>query len=76
MTSSDLIGGQTDVGFKIVGFYEDYWGEKFTEAIDEILPQFIATKAVKQWSSLTRVGLLNNGIGNRIDSRLNATKER
>ncbi len=44
---SDLIGGQTDVGFKIVGFYEDYWGETFTEAIDEILPQFIATKAVK-----------------------------
>lgn len=44
---SDLIGGQTDLGFKIVGFYEFYWGKQFPELIDSIMPSFIATKAIK-----------------------------
>ena len=45
---SDLIGGQTDLGFKIVGFYESYWGKQFpAESIDSIMPSFIATKAIK-----------------------------
>ena len=44
---SDLIGGQTDLGFKIVGFYESYWGREFPELIDTIIPSFIATKAIK-----------------------------
>ena len=43
----DLIGGQTDLGFKIVGFYESYWGKRFPELIDSIMPSFIATKAIK-----------------------------
>ena len=44
---SDLIGGQTDLGFKIVGFHESYWGKQFPELIDSIMPSFIATKAIK-----------------------------
>ena len=44
---SDLIGGQTDCGFKIAGFYEDHWGPAFDKKIDSLLPQFIATKALK-----------------------------
>ena len=44
---SDLIGGQTDLGFKITGFYESYWGKQFPNLIDSIMPSFIATKAVK-----------------------------
>jgi len=44
---SDLIGGQIEAGFKIDGFYEDYWGKKFNETIDTIFPQFIATKGIK-----------------------------
>lgn len=44
---SDLIGGQTDLGFKILGLYEDYWGKDFNEKVDSIMPPFIATKAVK-----------------------------
>ena len=44
---SDLIGGQIEAGFKITGFYEDYWGKGFNKIIDSIIPQFIATKAVK-----------------------------
>ena len=49
---SDLIGGQTDLGFKIVGFYEQKWkdvgrGKRFNRLIDTILPVFICTKAIK-----------------------------
>ena len=44
---TDLIGGQTDLGFKITGFYESYWGEQFPTLIDTIMPSFIATRAVK-----------------------------
>ena len=50
---SDLIGGQTDLGFQIVGFREYNWkdlgeGKKgFDCLIDTILPAFISTKAIK-----------------------------
>ena len=49
---TDLIGGQTSLGFKITGFYEFKWKdlekkEEFTRPIDSILPSFIATKALK-----------------------------
>ena len=44
---SDLIGEQTSLGFKIAGLYEDYWGKSFDKKIDSIMPQFIATKAIK-----------------------------
>lgn len=44
---TDLIGGQIKAGFKITGFYEDYWGKSFNEIVDSIMPQFVATKAVK-----------------------------
>ena len=43
---SDLIGGQIEVGFAITGFYESYWGSEH-RLLDSILPQFIATRAVK-----------------------------
>ena len=40
----DQIGGQTDAGFLIVGFYEDIWpGAK----INEHTPTYIATRAIK-----------------------------
>ncbi|WII73768.1 class I SAM-dependent methyltransferase [Bdellovibrio sp. 22V] len=44
-TLQDLIGGQTDVGFAITGFYEDSW--KGTAPIHDFLPCFIATRALK-----------------------------
>ena len=44
---TDLIGEQLAVGFTITGFYEDYWGEGFHQILDGILPQFIATRAVR-----------------------------
>ncbi|MCZ0931951.1 MAG: methyltransferase domain-containing protein [Oligoflexia bacterium] len=49
---SDLIGGQTDLGFKIMEFREYKWkdfgrGKEFDHPIDTILPTFISTKAVK-----------------------------
>lgn len=39
------LGGQIAAGFLINGFYEDYWG---IEKLDKYLPQFIATRAIKQ----------------------------
>ena len=40
----DQIGGQTDAGFLIAGFYEDIWpGAK----INEYTPTYIATRAIK-----------------------------
>lgn len=44
---SDLIGGQIETGFMITGFLEDYWGREHNELLDSILPQFIATRAIK-----------------------------
>ena len=40
----ELIGGQTDTGFVIDGFYEDYWPGK---PISNYMPTFIATRARK-----------------------------
>lgn len=42
----DQIAGQTDAGFSIVGFYEDYWGDD-KEPLDRFIASFIATRAVK-----------------------------
>jgi SAM-dependent methyltransferase len=42
---SDQIGGLTDAGFAVTGFFEDYWGGG--RKIDEFFPPFIALKAVK-----------------------------
>jgi ubiquinone/menaquinone biosynthesis C-methylase UbiE len=44
-TLADQIGGQTDVGFHILGFYEDNsgWGD----LLDSYIDTFIATKAKK-----------------------------
>jgi SAM-dependent methyltransferase len=41
----DQIGGQIDAGFKIIGFYEDDWGN--TQLIDKYMKSFIATRAAK-----------------------------
>ena len=42
---TDQIGGQLDVGFTITAMYEDTWnGENL---MDEYLPAFIATRAIK-----------------------------
>lgn len=43
-TLEDQIGGQTDVGFIIAGFYEDWFGDPL---IDQFIPSFIATRALK-----------------------------
>ncbi|MDO8955066.1 MAG: class I SAM-dependent methyltransferase [Gammaproteobacteria bacterium] len=43
---TDQIGGQTDVGFLIAGFYEDNFGAK-RFLIEEFLPTYIATYAIK-----------------------------
>ena len=43
-TLEDQIGGQTDAGFHIVGFYESYVED---EPIKEYMPTFIATRALK-----------------------------
>jgi len=43
-TLEDQIGGQTDVGFHIIGFYESYVDD---EKIKEYMPSFIATRALK-----------------------------
>jgi hypothetical protein len=40
----DQIGGQTDAGFLIAGFYEDIAPG---DLLAQYLPQFIATKAIK-----------------------------
>ena len=46
-TLTDLIGGQTEVGFKITGLYETSWGGKKKEPLDSIMPQVIVTRATK-----------------------------
>ena len=43
-TLEDQIGGQIDVGFAIVGFYEDVWPGT---PLNEYLPTYIATRAIK-----------------------------
>ncbi len=44
---TDLIDGQTKIGFNIVDFYED-WQPKPRFVIDNFLPTFLATLAVKK----------------------------
>lgn len=44
-TLDDQIGGQLAAGFVLTGFYEDYWHGR---ALDEYMPTFMATRAVKQ----------------------------
>lgn len=43
-TLSDQIGGQTDAGFVITGFYEDHHSG---HALASYMPTYIATRAVK-----------------------------
>jgi SAM-dependent methyltransferase len=43
-TLADQVGGQLDAGFVLSGFYEDGWPGK---KLDEYLPCFIGTRAVK-----------------------------
>ncbi len=45
-TLEDLIGGQTECGFHITGFYEDYWSDDATP-LNVYSPTSFATKAVK-----------------------------
>ncbi len=44
-TLSDLIGGQTDAGFQVTGFFEDRWGDK--DKLSDMIPVFLCTKATK-----------------------------
>lgn len=44
---TDLIGGQLDVGFALTGFFEDSWTESDIGPLNEYMPLFIATRAVK-----------------------------
>lgn len=43
----DQIGGQMRAGFLLCGLYEDNWGDPANRPIDNHLPAFIATRAVK-----------------------------
>jgi len=45
-TLDDQLGGQTNAGFYITGFYEDTWSDEAT-ALNKFMPVFIATRAVK-----------------------------
>ena len=42
---SDLIGGQTNAGFEIIGFYEDRWGDE--DILSDHIDVFAATRARK-----------------------------
>lgn len=41
------IGGQIAAGFAITGFYEDRFPEADADPLDDYLPAFIATRALK-----------------------------
>ena len=43
---TDQIGGQLDAGFTITAMFEDSWGGE--NKMDEFLPAFIATRAIKR----------------------------
>lgn len=45
-TLTAQIGGQTDAGFLIADFYEDYWSDSAT-VLNKLTPIFIVTRAVK-----------------------------
>jgi len=42
---TEQIGGQLQVGFHLVGFFEDTWEE--SKALNEFFPQLMATRARK-----------------------------
>ncbi len=42
---TDLIGGQLEAGFQLIGFYEDRWGDE--DKLSELIDVFIATNALK-----------------------------
>ena len=46
-TLEDQIGGQLDAGLVLAGFFEDRYGNSEHDPIDEVLPTFIATRALK-----------------------------
>lgn len=43
----DQIGGQTEAGFLIAGFFEDRFGYYFRDALSYYIPTFAVTRAVK-----------------------------
>jgi hypothetical protein len=45
-TLTDQIAGQTAAGFRITGFYEDFWSGN-DRPLNAFLPAFIATRALK-----------------------------
>jgi SAM-dependent methyltransferase len=46
-TLEDQIGGQTDAGFHLIGFYEDRYAEEENDPLSRLLATFIATRALK-----------------------------
>ncbi|HME54710.1 MAG TPA: class I SAM-dependent methyltransferase [Candidatus Lokiarchaeia archaeon] len=47
-TLQDQIGGQTDAGFAITGFYEDNNRDNVYSKLDDLIPIYIATRAIKR----------------------------
>jgi len=50
-TLEDQIGGQTDAGWTIDGFYEDHYGGGDVDPLSRFLPTFIATRATTRTGS-------------------------
>jgi SAM-dependent methyltransferase len=46
-TLEDQLGGQTDAGFHIAGFYEDSWRNVDHDPLSKYSPSFIATRSIK-----------------------------
>jgi SAM-dependent methyltransferase len=46
-TLEDQIGGQTDAGFAITGFYEDNNRDNVFSRLDDVIPIYMATRAIK-----------------------------
>jgi SAM-dependent methyltransferase len=46
-TLTDQLGGQTDAGFRLIGFYEDGWPEGPTAQLSKYIQCFVATLAEK-----------------------------
>ena len=44
----DIIGGQIEAGFALIGFQEGYWGPRFEVKADRKFPQYLATCAMKR----------------------------
>jgi hypothetical protein len=47
-TLEDLLGGQTEAGFSLEGFYEDNYPPGDPEPLSKFMPMFFATRAVKR----------------------------